>query len=460
MPFSSYLLSLFVKEKVFGANIETLARHYHILSIIYLGSAVTFCVCFVETFMCNNLEFVSNYQLSAIVLIGFLIAMILLKKGRVNAAGITVMAYLHCTNIVAGFQFESVSMGTLVGAFAHVHYCYFLTKSTSIITINNLLTLGEIMRDIRRILVTFDVTLNREQNREIVIFSLVMVCIFATIAIITYLQKRVECNLWKLLNENYQKSENLTKEVVQAITSKDNFVSSLSHEVRNVLNSLNGSVEYLLSVLKESPHLQILKNARMSGEILFNLVSNALDAAKLRADKLELSYGSANIEEIVRKAFIINSESLKSKNIFAKAFIDTQIPKNLWVDSGRILQILMNLISNAMKFTPRGGQIKINVLWCRQIQTSGDLLDPFNNDEDTLRETRNPSTPNTSFIMNNQSLQGLDESVLEFSMEEEQAHHKNLIRLQSLPSLGLRRNRRSSQRLLYSSENCQIQARQ
>ena len=457
MPFSSYLLSIFAKDKAFGAHLDALVYHYHILSIIYLGSAVTFSICFVETFICNYFESTSNFSLSGMALSGFLLSMIFLKKGKQNAAGITMLIYLHCINLVAGLQFEGFVMGTLMGAFAHIHFCYFLTKSTRVVVVNNLFTFGEFIIYIRKLLNIYHVTLTQEQNREIVIFSLVMICVFMIISMITYLQKKVECNLWKLLNENYQKSENLTKEVVQAITSKDNFVSSLSHEVRNVLNSLNGSVDYLLSVLKDSPHLQILKNARMSGEILFNLVSNALDAAKIRADKLELSYGNANIEDIIRKAFIINSENLKSKNIFAKALIDSQIPKNLWVDSGRILQILMNLMSNALKFTPQRGQIKIDVVWCKQNQACGDLLDPFNDDDKALRETHIPSFPNTSLLMN-QSLQSLDESVLEFSIEEEQAHQTNLTRLQSFPSLELRRNRRSSQRLLYSSENCQIQA--
>jgi len=249
-----------------------------------------------------------------------------------------------------------------------------------------------------------------------------------------------------------KKSENLTKEVVHAMNAKDSFVSSLSHEVRNVLNSLNGSVEYLVTVLKDSPHLDILKNAKMSGEILLNLVSNALDAAKIRADKLELSYEHGSFEDVVKKTFIINSENLKHRNITAHALIDSRVPKELWIDSGRLLQIMMNLMSNALKFTPREGQIRIDVLWCQEKQTSSYLLDPLG--EETFRETHShsPETPK-----NKKTVENLDDSVLEFSFEEGRKRHRNLTKLYNSDSLESRISKRSASALLCRSDNWQIQ---
>jgi len=324
-----------------------------------------------------------------------------------------------------------------------------MTKSTTLVIVNNLINVVEFFLYIKKILVIFQVTLTDEQNTQILLSMVVLVFAFLIMAILNYFQKNIECNLWRLLNENYKKSENLTKEVVQAMNAKDSFVSSLSHEVRNVLNSLNGSVDYLLMVLKDSPHLQALKNARMSGEILFNLVSNALDAAKIRADKLELSYSEANIEDVVKKAFVINSENLKSKNIFAKAFIDSKIPKNLWIDSGRMLQILMNLMSNACKFTPRGGQIRVDVLWCRQNHPSSNLLSPLEQD-DAIRETQIPQRAASAH-----SIEDLDESVMELSIDEEQSFRQNLTMLHGFPIFEPRKSRMSPD-IIYSSEHCQI----
>ena len=74
----------------------------------------------------------------------------------------------------------------------------------------------------------------------------------------------MEESIWRIAEEQYEKSEKLT----QDIESKDAFVSSLSHEVRNPLNSMSGSIEYLLQVVQEPAQVKMLQNAKLSGEIL------------------------------------------------------------------------------------------------------------------------------------------------------------------------------------------------
>ena len=458
MSFNSYLLSLVVKNKLFASNIDSLATHYHILSVFYLGLALTFIIWLFELITCNCFQLYCTYSLCFISLTGFILACLALMKGHQNAAGTIVMIYIHLANLTAGFYLD-LPMPALLGSFSYLDFCYFLTKSSTVVAINNFLAVFEFYFYIKKILVIFEVTLTPEQDVQIMSGILALICVLALTGLLNYFQKDIECNLWRLLNENYQKSQNLTKEVVHVINSKDTFVSSLSHEVRNVLNSLNGSVDYLLSVLKDSQHLQTLKNARMSGEILFNLVSNALDAAKIRADQLELSYGHANFEDIVQKVFGVNSENFKSKNIFAKAFIDSHIPKNLWIDSGRILQILMNLISNSIKFTPNGGQIRIDAVWIKaedQQQLPQNLLNPLG-DDDSFREISHYHAPPSSSIPTQHSEDNSeDKSVLEFSLEEEDHHHRNLSKLQNFPPFKCRKSRRSGN-ILYNSESWQIQ---
>jgi len=227
----------------------------------------------------------------------------------------------------------------------------------------------------------FEVTLTTEQTSQI--YALVATsinCVF-TICLVIILQKRIESNIWKIAYDNQQKSENLTKEVVQAMESKDMFVSMLSHEIRNPLNSLRGSVDYLIQVVKNSDHLQILHNAKLSGEILLNLISNVLDAAKLKSDKMEIICTETNLAETIAKVFTINSENFKDKKLSAEAFVDRGVPKLLWMDSSRLLQILMNLVSNAIKFTPDNGTIKILGAWYDLDEDKEKLLTPFTEDQ-------------------------------------------------------------------------------
>jgi len=130
-----------------------------------------------------------------------------------------------------------------------------------------------------------------------------------------------------------------------------------------------------LGVEKDSVHLEVLKNAKMSGDVLINLVNNVLDAAKLKADKMEIACLESNIENTMKKVFAINSENLKYKEIKSHAFIDQDLPKVLWLDPSRLLQILMNLFSNAYKFTPKKGKIDIYVEWCPPNQDPKTLLE-------------------------------------------------------------------------------------
>jgi len=189
--------------------------------------------------------------------------------------------------------------------------------------------------------------------------------------------KTLEIQIWSFAQENYHRSEQLNKEVIKAMETKDIFISTISHEIRNPLNSLKGSVDYLSQVVKDRDQLLILRNAKLSGEVLLNLVNNVLDAAKLRSNKMDIACIDTSFEELIKKVFVINSEALKNKKIQAEAFIDEALPQRLWADPCRLLQILMNLMSNAIKFTPADGKIKIYASWCSTPQTKETLLAPI-----------------------------------------------------------------------------------
>jgi len=110
---------------------------------------------------------------------------------------------------------------------------------------------------------------------------------------------------------------------------------------------------------------------------LLNLVNNVLDAAKLKSDKMEISNIETNSIDIIKKVFTVNSELLKDKDLFAKAYIDDNLPSVLWIDSSRVIQILMNLVSNAIKFTPVKGKIELSIAWHSLNEDKKTLLSPI-----------------------------------------------------------------------------------
>ena len=276
----------------------------------------------------------------------------------------------------------------------------------------------------------FGVMFTEDQTAEIYQIKVISFMAVGTMILFCYVQKSVETSLWQLAQSNYERAERINKEVIAAIEAKDVFVSSLSHEVRNPLNAMKGSIDYLLKVLRGTAHYQILENAKISSDILLNLVNNVLDAAKLRAEKVELSHNMSSPIDIIKKVVLIHSDRLKEKKIFVQAFFDRDLPGALWMDSSRVLQVIMNLFSNAMKFTEMRGRIKLFVSWCNESSGVDSLLKPVT--EQDLLASKNKvkeshSHQNHQNIYKNLSMESMN--IAEFNHIENESRKKNLMTL-------------------------------
>ena len=313
-------------------------------------------------------------------------------RKKLDVAAICLVIALHLSNKIVSDYFNRPFM-CIFGSLFYPYFFLFVTSSIKILILNSALCIGNYFYNFRAVNKIFEVTLTEEQSSEI--FVSVYICLFLIISacIISISQKMMESNVWELAHENYQKSEKLTQDLLQAMETKDAFISMISHEIRNPLNSMKGSVEYLLQVTKEKQHLQILRNAKLSGEILLNFVNNVLDAAKFKSDKMEIVRTETDILDVIKKAFSINSEILLDKDLKLTAYVDEKLPLHLWLDPSRMLQILMNLISNAIKFTPKGGKIELYVSWVLAENDKDDLLTPFVKIKETSPVETSPTTP-------------------------------------------------------------------
>ncbi|RZK80920.1 MAG: HAMP domain-containing histidine kinase, partial [Pedobacter sp.] len=347
--------------------------------------------------------------------------------------------------------------------FSYLGGVYDVATSKWIIAANALASFIEISLHVRELMSIFRVVLTEEQSTQILGGMVPVFVAFIYLSGLAAIQHMIYSSLCNQAIINYERSEDLTREVVNAVEVKDGFISSLSHEVRNVLNSLNGSIDHLLTVLEESANKQILENARLSAEVLFNLVNNALDGAKIKADKLELNYSNSSFDDDVRKTLIINSQALKDKNIFAQASLESNLPPRLRIDSGRLLQIMINLISNAIKFTPQNGQIRIFASWHDHEQDSTTLFNMIN--EKSFRDANNESHVSDAIPGENSLVYEDDEeeevdfswkiatsNLIEFSTEEDNKHQKNLVALKRRSSFNKKGITRSPYRL-HASEH-------
>ena len=135
---------------------------------------------------------------------------------------------------------------------------------------------------------------------------------------------------------------------------KTEFLANISHEIRTPLNAILGFTDQLLNSETDETRKYSLNVIKNSGRILIALVNDILDISKLESGKLELNLAPTNIKSILQETSDLYSNKALSKGISLIFDTDPKMPHNLIIDELRIRQILINLISNAIKFTEKG----------------------------------------------------------------------------------------------------------
>ncbi|MBT3136735.1 response regulator [Alteromonas sp. ALT199] len=142
--------------------------------------------------------------------------------------------------------------------------------------------------------------------------------------------------------------------VEQKNKAKDKFLAHLGHELRTPLTSILGYTELLIDDARNSSFQQELSIIHSNGKHLLSLLNDLLDMSRIMAEKLEL-----NIKDVNLSAFLTDIHSLmrlnaKDKGLSLHVISKTKIPEFIQTDPTRLRQVLLNLISNAVKFTDKG----------------------------------------------------------------------------------------------------------
>jgi PAS domain S-box-containing protein len=145
------------------------------------------------------------------------------------------------------------------------------------------------------------------------------------------------------------------EEALQLNRAKDMFISVMSHEIRTPLNAVIGISNILLEDEPRESQKENLDILKFSADNLMMLINDVLDFTKIETGNIELEKADVNLREMVHR--IISSMRYKAaeKDIYLQPDIDATLPTFVIADSARLIQILLNLVSNAIKFTDTGG---------------------------------------------------------------------------------------------------------
>lgn len=135
---------------------------------------------------------------------------------------------------------------------------------------------------------------------------------------------------------------------------KSNFMAMISHEIRTPINGILGTLSLLQDTPLSPDQTSLVNTALSSGTTLMTLINDILDFSKIEAGKLTLETTSFALMELVTNTTELIQSTIKTKNLTLTVNIDPSLPRYVTGDPTRIQQILLNLISNAVKFTNIG----------------------------------------------------------------------------------------------------------
>ncbi len=166
------------------------------------------------------------------------------------------------------------------------------------------------------------------------------------------------------LEEARHISDQARREAEQANIAKSRFLATMSHELRTPLNAIIGFSEVLKSELL-GPHAipqykEYAGDIHTSGQHLLNLINELLDLSRIEAGKYDLNEEIISLSDIADDCLRMMQIRAKSKGIKLEVNIDKDLPR-IWGDERSVRQVMLNLLTNAIKFTPQGGRIDLTI---------------------------------------------------------------------------------------------------
>lgn len=167
--------------------------------------------------------------------------------------------------------------------------------------------------------------------------------------------------------------EKALEQAKKADLAKSNFLSLMSHEIRNPINSIIGLIDLIQKSKEQADKDNLMILAQKATTTLLELVNDVLDLSKIEANRLVIENNTFELSQLVEHLITHFSIPIYNKNLEFKALYPIKLPKMIYGDIARIKQILMNFITNAIKFTP-SGSISLIIIYHRIDEAKGSFI--------------------------------------------------------------------------------------
>lgn len=197
--------------------------------------------------------------------------------------------------------------------------------------------------------ISSSVNINGARAKSWGIILAVIAC-FASISAFWYLiyQGQRQQKLIQILDTSEKKLKETSK-------VQEQFVANISHEIRTPMNAILGFTGLLQKTKLDKNQHEYVRSIRSSAENLLTIINDILDLSRIESGMMHIETLPFNLRELLHSLITMMKVKAKSRNLYLRTEADESIPKTLKGDAVRLTQILLNLISNALKFTHEGG---------------------------------------------------------------------------------------------------------
>ena len=152
------------------------------------------------------------------------------------------------------------------------------------------------------------------------------------------------------------------KEIAErSLKVKEEFLANMSHEIRTPMNGIIGMLDLLSASKLNSKQAEYLDTIKKSSSLLMEILNDILDLSKIEAGKMKLRKSAVELRQVIGKLFALFSQQATKRKINLAYYIHPRLPEYVIIDETRLMQIISNLLSNALKFTGDGGSIHLSM---------------------------------------------------------------------------------------------------